>query len=243
MKINVLVCDDEIEFLKIIKREIYNIETKIMDEVEAYFLQSGKKTLEFINDKNESIDILFLDIDMPNISGLKIAEEIRKKDNNMIIIFVSAHEQYVFESLEYNPYRYIRKNKIDEEFEKAFFDAYNKILDERTESIIIKTDDGEYRGKLSDIMYFEMSLRHINFYMKDGVERKFSGRVTIKELEKRLNSNDFIKIHSGCIVNVKYIREYSGHDITLDNGTKLIISRTRLAELKRVMSQYWRNKI
>lgn len=67
--------------------------------------------------------------------------------------------------------------------------------------------------------------------------------MTIKELERKLDSEDFIKIHSGCIVNVKYIQEYSGHDITLDNGTKLIVSRTRLAEIKRIISEYWRNKI
>lgn len=243
MKINVLVCDDEKGFLEIIKKEINSIAHKLNDEIDAYFFSNGIKTLKFILDNKESVDILFLDIDMPDVTGLKIAEKIRRTNNEIIIIFVSAHEQYVFESLEYNPYRYIRKNKINEEFEKAFMDAYNKILDELTESIIIKTDDGEYRAKLSDIMYFEMNLRHIYFYMKDGSEKKIAGRVTIKELERKLDSEDFIKIHSGCIVNVKYIQEYSGHDITLDNGTKLIVSRTRLAEIKRIISEYWRNKI
>ena len=98
MKINVLVCDNEKGFLEIIKKEINSIAHKLNDEIDAYFFSNGIKTLNFILDNKESVDILFLDIDMPDVTGLKIAEKIRRTNNEIIITFVSAYEQYVFES-------------------------------------------------------------------------------------------------------------------------------------------------
>ena len=91
MKINVLVCDDEKGFLEIIKKEINSIAHKLNDEIDAYFFSNGIKTLNFILDNKESVDILFLDIDMPDVTGLKIAEKIRRTNNEIIIIFVTKN--------------------------------------------------------------------------------------------------------------------------------------------------------
>lgn len=87
------------------------------------------------------------------------------------------------------------------------------------------------------------SSRKISVYTDGGKERKLLGRKTIKELYYELNDEDFIQIHSGCIVNTKYIDEYSGHDITLDNGKKLIVSRSRIKDVKEAMARYWREKV
>lgn len=60
---------------------------------------------------------------------------------------------------------------------------------------------------------------------------------------KSLRTEDFVQIHSGGIVNVKYIYEYSGYSITLDNETKLVVSRSRMKEVKEQMARYWRNRV
>ena len=66
---------------------------------------------------------------------------------------------------------------------------------------------------------------------------------TIKSLYEELEDEDFVQIQSGGIVNVKYIYEYSGYSITLDNETKLVVSRSRMKEVKEQMARYWRNRV
>ena len=151
--------------------------------------------------------------------------------------------QYVFESIDYNPFKYIRKNKIEEEIEYSLKRAYKRISSENAKSIVVKTEDGEVRLKHTSIMYFEVYARRMSVFTNDNQKRNLVGRKTIKKLYSELNDEDFIQIHSGCIVNVKYIDEYSGHDITLDNGIKLIVSRPRIKEVKEAISSYWSRRV
>lgn len=120
----------------------------------------------------------------------------------------------------------------------------NKCINSRnTKTIIIKTDDGEIRLRHDDIMYFEMYRRRITVYINNGKAIELKERKTIKSLYEELEDEDFVQIHSGGIVNVKYIYEYSGYSITLDNETKLVVSRSRMKEVKEQMARYWRNRV
>ena len=89
----------------------------------------------------------------------------------------------------------------------------------------------------------EMYRRRITVYTNDGKAIELKERKTIKSLYEELEDEDFVQIHSGGIVNVKYIYEYSGYSITLDNETKLVVSRSRLKEVKEQMARYWRNRV
>ena len=119
---------------------------------------------------------------------------------------------------------------MHDEIELALKKANKCINSRNTKTIIIKTDDGEIRLRHDDIMYFEMYRRRITVYTNDGKAIELKERKTIKSLYEELEDEDFVQIHSGGIVNVKYIYEYSGYSITLDNETKLIVSRSRLKE-------------
>ena len=241
MRINIAVCDDEDESLHMIQKELYHAADKLNIEIETYFYNKGKKVLDFIYNEKEDFDILFLDIDMPDISGLEVAKKLRQKNSDIILIFISAHEQYVFESIEYNPFRYIRKNRIEKELIPTLKAAYQRLEEMQDSYIIVKTGEAEVRVKHSDIMYSETSARKIGIHLKNG-EVLFV-RKTIKELYEELNDEHFIKIHSGCVANAKYIGKYSNHDITLDNGEHLIVSRTRIKSVKIALMNYWGNQV
>lgn len=243
MAINIAVCDDKQEALDIIQEELVKAANNLNITIETYLYLDGNEVVDMICNNKEEFDILFLDIDMPNISGLEVAKRIRNTGSDIILIFISAHEQYVFESFDYNPFKYIRKNKIKEEIEYSLKRAYKRISSENAKSIIIKAEDGEVRLKYASIMYFEIYSRKMSVFTNDNKKRNLVGRNTIKKIYSELDNEDFILIHSGCIVNVKYINEYSGHDITLDNGTKLIVSRTRIKEVKEAISSYWSKRV
>lgn len=241
MQISIAICDDEKISLQNIKNEVINISKKLKLLPEILTYNDGKQIMELICNRKEVFDILFLDIDMPGISGLEVARKIREAKSYIILIFISAHEQYVFDSIQYNPFRYIRKSKIEQELPLALEAAYSHIEQNKGKFIIVKTKNGKIRIKQTEIMYYETEKRKIRVHMNGG--NSFLVRKTVKEFYQELCDENFIKIHSGCVVNVKYIDEFSSLDITLDNGRRLIMSRTRTKEVKSAILNYWGRKI
>lgn len=106
------ICDDNNSFLEFLKEYVYSISRNLKYPVEVYTYNKGIDVVKLICDKKEDFDILLLDIDMPDINGLKVAKSIREINSDLLLIFVSSHEQYVFESIEYAPFRFIRKSCI-----------------------------------------------------------------------------------------------------------------------------------
>ena len=241
MIINIAVCDDEQNFLDTIQKELFQLANALNITIETYLYTDGNKVVDLIYNNKEDFDILFLDIDMPDISGLEVAKKIRKSESDIILIFISSHEQYVFDSIEYNPFRYIRKNMIEKELPIALRAAYLRIKETVDEYIVAKTEDSEVKIKYSDIMYFETLARKVEIHLSNG--KVFAVRKTIKELYEELKDSNFIRIHSGAIVNAKYIDEFSNYDITLDNGEVLIVSRRQLKEVKTTLTKYWGGKV
>ena len=241
MQINIAICDDNRTALLRIKNRIIDMSKKWNVLPEIFTYDNGKNAMDRICNKKDVYDILFLDIDMPNLSGLDVAKQIRKSKVDIILIFISAHDQYVFEAIEHNPFRYIRKERIEQELPLALKAAYSCIEQNRDQFIVVRTEDGEVKIKQLDIMYYETEKRKIRVYMKDG--SSFLVWKTVKGFQQELSDKNFVKIHSGCVVNVKFIDEFSAFDITLDNGEHLIASRTGMRQLKTTMLSYWGGKI
>ena len=241
MIINIAVCDDKQESLDLILKELYKAADTLNITIETYPYMNGNKVVDLIYNNKEDFDILFLDIDMPNISGLEVAKKLRKKESDIILIFISSYEQYVFESIEYNPFRYIRKNRIDKELFLAVKAACSRLDEMKDTYIVVKTEDSEVKIKHSDIMYFETAARKVGIHLNNG--EILTVRKTIKDLFEELNDEHFIRIHSGCVTNARYIAKFSSYDITLDNGERLIVSRTRMKNVKITLMNFWGNKL
>ena len=79
MRINIAICDDEQKSLQMIQKELYHIADKLKIEIETYAYKEGKKVLDLIYNEKEDFDVLFLDIDMPDVSGLEVAKKLRQK--------------------------------------------------------------------------------------------------------------------------------------------------------------------
>lgn len=193
--LSIAICDDQQDSLETIEEELHRSSKNLNVEIETHLYTDGNDMLELMKNNKDYFDVVFLDIDMPKISGLDVAAKMRSINQEVLLVFISAHEQYVFDSIDYSPIKYIRKLKMHDEIELALKKANKCINSRNTKTIIIKTDE------------------------------------------------DFVQIHSGGIVNVKYIYEYSGYSITLDNETKLVVSRSRLKEVKEQMARYWRNRV
>lgn len=97
----------------------------------------------------------------------------------------------MFESIEYNPFRYIRKNRIEKELMPCLKAAYQRLEEMQDSYMIVKTEEAEVRVNHSDIMYYETTARKIGIHLKNG--EVLLVRKTIKELYKELNDEHFTK--------------------------------------------------
>jgi len=111
----IAICDDNLEFLKQIEDIVSCIYKETQVELVVSCFQNGQALLEEMKKQEEDIDLLLLDIDMPEISGLEVAKAVRAMGKECILMFISSYENYVFDTFEFSPFRFIRKGKLSQE--------------------------------------------------------------------------------------------------------------------------------
>lgn len=222
----IAICDDDKNFIDKIKLYIDRY-TDEMDEVVSF--NNGKNLL---NEKN--IDILFIDIEMPELSGFDLVD--RLEDEDVIIIFVSSYNDRVYESIKYNPFRFIRKNKLDDEFEEAMLSAsYRARM--RAKEYYIEFREFTRKVKVGDILYIESILKKNAMILEDEIVEI---KTSMKELENDSIFDCFVKPHRSYLVNISKIARIDKTDIILCNGVHIPLSRNKKSEIKDKFMNYVR---
>ena len=111
------LCDDELK----IREEISEVVSNALPEAEVCCFSDGKSLLKQLN--REPCDILLLDIDMPELSGMDVAEQLVKLSQKPLLIFVTNHDELVYESFRYHPFGFVRKQFLDKELDKVLKDC------------------------------------------------------------------------------------------------------------------------
>lgn len=239
--ITIAVCDDNIQFARFLTDKIkticaFKIPERYMCQI-AVEMSSSRAVLEYI--KENTINILFLDIDMPKESGFQLAEKINRIRPDTIIIFVSSHENYVFNSFEYSPFRFLRKSKLNDELEDALIKAVDRHMSS-TQVITIKTDCEIVELRVKDIHYIRSEG---NYYIVCGYDFEYKCRGTMSQAEKAFEKYNFFRINSGCFVNMENIKRFeSPNKIVLEN-TELYISQRKVASFKEAFMLFTRKRV
>ena len=223
--IKIAICDDE----EIITSQIDNIIHEICDqediqvEIDVFF--SGQCLEKEIED-GRKYDLIYLDIQMNNMDGIMTAKNIRKIDENLLLIYVSGHDKYMMELFRLDVFAFIKKPIDYYNFEKIFLEANRKICNQRV-YFSFRYKSEEYKILCIDILYFESSGRKISIYTKGGNVEKFNGKLLEVEEQLKGGKIPFLRIHQSYLVNYHHIRSRSKTVVTLINGTKLPISEDR----------------
>lgn len=222
------VCDDE----DVIRNELIDLCKKFKDmnlmEMEIVSFPSGESLLEF----KDSIDILFLDIQMKGINGLKTAEKIREKDESMTIIFLTGFRGFMQDGYRVRAFRYLLKPLKEQDFVQALSDAISDIT--KNAKAIVGKDGETIFIKLKEIIYIEYQNRYTLVRTKKCF---YESTMTMSEWEVILNTGDFFRAHKAYIVNMEYIEEI-GKEILLDNGEKVELAFRQSSKLKKSCKEY-----
>ena len=226
----IAICDDE----KNIRELIGNRVARQYPEAEIVFFPSGEELL--LSDQH--IDILFLDIQMTGKNGMETARELRKKNKKVILIFVTAIEEYVFQAFDVGAFHYIVK-PIDD---AKFADVLCRAVDEfRSQAMNVKEPELNYmminsggvhrKVVLDEIVYAEVFNRKVVIHkLNDVIE--YYGKIS--DLEA-LAGDGFFRPHRAYLINLKYVEKYDATTIYLEKGTVLMAKQNYPEFVKKYM--------
>ena len=220
MMISIAVCDDEmLDGCNMVK----NIK-EILEKTGTPFIvrqfQSGRDLLNAI----ENFDVIFLDIIMGGLSGMKTAQILREKSFEKILIFMSVSRDYVFEAYDVEAFQYLVKPVDSLKLERVLQRAVKKLENHSQEFIIINQDRIRKKLMLSEIYYFEIRGRVISVHGVDGISDYYE---QLGILEKELKGKGFFRCHKSFLINLKYVDSYNRQEVILDTGEKIPIAKRR----------------
>ncbi len=221
--LSIAVCDDEVI-------ECCNMEKRIkrvMEEMKIPCIirqfRSGGELLQTL----ESFDIVFLDIIMQEMDGMKTAQLFRRKAFDKILIFVSSSREYVFEAYDVEAFQYLLKPVEDRKLKNVLQKAVQKTERRSQEFIIVSRERQKKKLFLDDIYYFEIQGRIVDAHEPEGI---FTYYEQIGELENKLRDKGFFRCHKSYLINLKYVDGYNRQEVILENGERIVIAKRRYEE-------------
>lgn len=225
------LCDDELKILDEVKKCV----EICMPEAEITAFSSGKIVLE--NLRQEACDILLLDIDMPELSGMEVAAQLLSLEKRPLLVFVTGHDELVYESFQYHPFGFVRKQFLETELGKVLIDCKRE-LEQKQRHFNFRTMEGEVCLLLSEIHYFESDANYLKIYTE---QREYRFRSTIGAVEATLAKDGFLRLHKGFLVNQAFVRLFGAEQVELTDGRILPVGKTYGEAAKQQFMRYLRS--
>ncbi|MDE7022204.1 MAG: LytTR family DNA-binding domain-containing protein [Lachnospiraceae bacterium] len=231
--IHIAICDDEKEFIAHLTEllERYSKETGEEIKISAYY-----DGLELIEKYDTTIDLIFLDIQMKLVDGLKTAARIRQMDEKAGLIFLTTLTQYGLEGYRYQADNYIIKPMKYVRL-KAEMDRWlKKHRKDDSPYIVITNDTGKYKVFLKSLRYVETFGRNLLFHVE---EENIICYKSMKEMERELAKKGFVRCHTSYLVNLYYVKGVKKLEMELVTGEALPISQPKRKEVMERLAAYW----
>lgn len=226
----IAICDDEKQILRDIAEKI----EKLLPGSSVKTYTDGKRLLEDLT--SDSCDLLLLDIDMPELCGLDIAEQLCSRRIKPLLVFVTSHDELVYDSLRYHPFGFIRKHHFNEEIERLLHDCEQE-LNAAERHFSFKAGTETVKLGLSEILYFESDGNYLKLVTAD---REYRIRDTVISVENALSGQGFIRLHRGFLVNQKAVRILGAEEAELVTGVRLPIGRNYAEAARKELMRYMR---
>ena len=234
---NYAICDDNEHDINIIRDIIKQYITESgMDICIESYMKSSELSEKF---NLNAYDVLFLDIDMPDINGIELAHMCKNIDKYVNIVFITNREDMVFEAIRYQPFRYIRKSNLTEELKETLVELTKKHYDEMF-IYEFKTTEDSVKLKLDDVLYIESKGHELILHTKNGCK---TIRARISDYEKKLIPFGFLKIQRSFLINLKYVYLIKRDTVIMDNQETVAITRGKGNEIKKIYMEYIRSSL
>ena len=214
MKVRCLIVDDEPLAIRLIEKHVSQIDSL---EVVAT-CNSALKAFEILN--TQEIDLLFLDIKMPHLTGIDFLKTLKNPPKT---IFTTAYRDYALESYELETVDYLLKPVTFERFVKAIDKFYrqnsNAVAPVQRETVVtdyilVKSGSKHHKINLEDIVYIESLKDYIKIHLEN--DTSIISKYKLGEMEQELSAYQFLRIHRSYIINTSKITAFSSNDIDVN---------------------------
>lgn len=238
MKIRIACCDDEKQQLELYKTMFTNIEMRQDIKINVEYFLSGNFMLERFQSEKNPFDLVYLDMDMDEKSGLDLAKEIRQNyHSDCLILFLTNYPKYMQNSFDVRAFQYMIKPVQFDEFEKKFNAARKYLEKDDKNRVVLKIDEDNVVFFTNEIYYIEKekSSKQFLVYLED---KCVVAKGVLSAIENQLLEQHFMRTHRSYLVNMKHIRRIQKNDLVLSNGNLVPISRRKEKELKQQFMRY-----
>lgn len=225
----IAVCDDDERERICLSRMIHEYQLSRGINLDCFYFHNGT---DFLCDgKAGKYDLVLLDILMPGVNGIRIAEELREADRNVKIIFISSSPEFAVESYGVGAYHYLLKPLDTDLFFRLLDRARSELSIEEGQGFVLKSREGVVGISYLRLEYVEVINKTVVFHLADGTAYETAAALADFE-EMLLSRREFVKVHRSYMVNLSYVQEVSANGIVTRSGHKIPVSRQRRSRIR-----------
>lgn len=235
--VNIIILEDEEKAADALRSclEKYAAEVDQTFKIKAY-----KSAITLLEEYDGNADLLFLDIQLPYMTGMEAAHKIRDIDKNVIIVFVTNLAQYAIEGYEVDAYDFVLKPVSYPSLAlklKRLISIINqrKLLNDDQRSIIFNTKNSIQKAAIEDIIYIEVSNHNLIVHLTDS---DIHLRGTISSMYEKLKDYHFVLCNSCYLVNLAYVKGIDGDEVMIQDK-KLKISQPKRKSFMQSLATYF----
>lgn len=201
------------------------------EELQCHWIDNAA---DFLEGYQQQYDIIFMDIQMPGIDGMRAAERLRAIDSTVVLIFVTSLAQYAIQGYSVGALDYILKPVSYPALALKLQRAVSYCVQHKDLGIVISTNDGTVRLSERQIKYIEIYNHHILYHTTQGNHSAYG---TLKQVEHLLPEKGFFRCNNQCIVNLSYVEKIDGYNAIVA-GKTFTVSRLRKKDFLRELHCY-----
>jgi len=235
-RVIIYICDDDIRFLEIASFEIERIAKEKGQECNILKFSNAKELLERY--RKVPSDIVFLDIEMPDMTGFDAAAELRISNKAVDIVFLTSYDDKVYQSYEYHPFWFVRKSHMNDlnVVISRFLDKIG-FQNQSTYFFDFQVNDNKcIRLDINRVVYIEAKNHYISI-VDDNKEEQMI-RCKMIDAEKQLDSLHFVRVQNSVIVNLRFVSKVIYKEVIMKNGIKINIGRDRVKKVKTAFQMF-----
>ncbi len=231
----IAICEDDPTQLMLIQKNINNWANERDKNITLASFKSAESYL-FKAENEKPYDVLLLDIQMDKMSGFELARKIREKKSDIIIIFITALKEYVYQGYNVEALGYILKPIDWVKLFECMDRAAEKLSSKENSYIVIENQ----KINKNDILYVEAISHYIIVYTKT-TDVKLKG--PLSKVMEELDCDSIIKCHRSYAVNLEAVAKILKDEAVLDNGKTVPISRSKYKEVNSAFIKHFKERI